>query len=83
MIAYWGGHEITHRLRLRLLQEINNQWNPRFGHDHAIGSNLERRWILRRQRLARAQATDQAADLPDLPHLKPQARPGDAAKRHQ
>ena len=42
MIAYWGGHEITHRLRLRLLQEINNQWNPRFGHDHAIGSNLER-----------------------------------------
>ena len=42
MIAYWGGHEITHRRRLRLLQEINNQWNPRFGHDHAIGTNLER-----------------------------------------
>jgi signal transduction histidine kinase len=42
LIAYWGGHEITHRLRLRLLQEINNQWNPRFGHDHAVGSNLQR-----------------------------------------
>lgn len=42
MIAYWGGHEVTHRRRLRLLQEINNQWNPRFGHDHAIGTNLER-----------------------------------------
>jgi signal transduction histidine kinase len=42
MIAYWGGHEITHRQRLRLLQEINNQWNPRFGHDHAVGSNLQR-----------------------------------------
>jgi signal transduction histidine kinase len=42
MIAYWGGHEVTHRRRLRLLQEINNQWNPRFGHDHAIGTNLQR-----------------------------------------
>lgn len=42
MIAYWGGHEVTHRQRLRLLQEINNQWNPRFGHDHAVGTNLER-----------------------------------------
>jgi signal transduction histidine kinase len=42
LIAYWGGHEITHRRRLRLLQEINNQWNPRFGHDHAVGSNLQR-----------------------------------------
>ena len=42
MIAFWGGHEVKHRRRLRLLQEINNQWNPRFGHDHAIGTNLER-----------------------------------------
>ena len=42
MIAYWGGHEVLHRRRLRLLQEINNQWNPRFGHDHAVGTNLER-----------------------------------------
>ena len=42
MIAYWGGHEVSHRQRLRLLQEINNQWNPRFGHDHAVGTNLER-----------------------------------------
>ncbi|CAN5340112.1 hypothetical protein BH11PSE14_BH11PSE14_10270 [soil metagenome] len=42
LIAYWGGHEITHRRRLRLLQDINKQWNPRFGHDHAVGSNLQR-----------------------------------------
>lgn len=42
MIAYWGGNEVLHRRRLRLLQEINNQWNPRFGHDHAVGTNLER-----------------------------------------
>lgn len=42
IIAYWGGHEVTHRQRLRLLQEINNTWNPRFGHDHAVGTNLER-----------------------------------------
>lgn len=42
MIATWGGHEVLHRRRLRLLQEINNQWNPRFGHDHAVGTNLAR-----------------------------------------
>jgi signal transduction histidine kinase len=42
LIAYWGGYESLIRRRLKLLQEINNLWNPRFGVDHAIGSNLER-----------------------------------------
>lgn len=43
MIAYWGGHEIDQRRRLGILQLINNnQWNPRFGYDHAIAINLER-----------------------------------------
>ena len=42
MISYWGGHEITQRLRMKMLQEINNQSNPRFGYDHAMRVNLER-----------------------------------------
>ncbi len=42
MISYWGGHEITQRLRMKMLQEVNNQSNPRFGYDHAIRVNLER-----------------------------------------
>ena len=42
LIAYWGGYESLSRRRLKLLQEINNLWNPRFGVDHAIGSNLQR-----------------------------------------
>jgi signal transduction histidine kinase len=42
MIAYWGGYEMLLRRRLHLLQEVNNLWNPRFGVDHAIGTNLER-----------------------------------------
>jgi signal transduction histidine kinase len=42
MISYWGGHEITQRRRMRILQEVNNQSNPRFGYDHAIRINLER-----------------------------------------
>lgn len=42
MIAYWGGREITQRRRLKLLHEVNNQWNPRFGHDQTIGTNIER-----------------------------------------
>ena len=42
MIAYWGGYEILLKRRLRLLQEINNLWNPRFGVDHAIGTDLDR-----------------------------------------
>ena len=42
MISYWGGHEITQRRRMRILQEVNNQSNPRFGNDHAIRVNLDR-----------------------------------------
>ena len=42
LLAYWGGFERLLKRRLRLLKEINNLWNPRFGLDHAIGSNLER-----------------------------------------
>lgn len=42
LFSYWGGFEGLLKRRLKLLQEINNQWNPRFGVDHAIGSNLDR-----------------------------------------
>jgi signal transduction histidine kinase len=42
LLAYWGGFERRLKHRLRLLQEINNLWNPRFGVDHVIGSNLDR-----------------------------------------
>jgi signal transduction histidine kinase len=42
LFAYWGGYERLLKRRLRLLQDINNLWNPRFGVDHAIGSNLDR-----------------------------------------
>jgi len=42
LLAYWGGFERRLKQRLRLLQEINNLWNPRFGVDHVIGSNLDR-----------------------------------------
>ena len=42
LLAYWGDFESRLKRRLRLLQEIDNVWNPRFGVDHVIGSNLER-----------------------------------------
>ena len=42
MIAYWGGNQILLRRRRKLLQEISSLWHPRFGVDHAIGSDLER-----------------------------------------
>lgn len=42
MISYWGGHEITQRRRFRMIQEVNNQLNPRVGYDDAIRINLER-----------------------------------------
>ncbi|MBI4206840.1 MAG: hypothetical protein HY527_17605 [Betaproteobacteria bacterium] len=42
LLAYWGGFERLLKRRLHLLQEINNVWNPRFGVDHVIGSNLDR-----------------------------------------
>lgn len=41
MISYWGGHEITQRRRLRMLQDVNNQSNQRIGYDDAIINNLE------------------------------------------
>lgn len=42
MISYWGGHEITQRRRIKILQDVNNQLNQRLGYDHAIRVNLER-----------------------------------------
>lgn len=42
MIAYWGGYEALLKRRLKLLREINNLWNPRFGVAHAVGTNLDR-----------------------------------------
>ncbi|HUF21844.1 MAG TPA: histidine kinase [Burkholderiales bacterium] len=42
MIAFWGGHETLLKRRLRLLREINNLGNPRFGPEHAIEANLSR-----------------------------------------
>lgn len=41
LFSYWGGFERLLKRRLRLLQEMNNLWDPRFGVDHAIGSNLD------------------------------------------
>jgi signal transduction histidine kinase len=42
MFAYWGGGRITLGRKLKLLQEISTNWNPRFGIDHAIMVNLAR-----------------------------------------
>jgi signal transduction histidine kinase len=42
MISTWGGHEISQRRRIRILQDINTQLNHRLGYDHAIRVNLER-----------------------------------------
>lgn len=42
LVAYWGGNEIRLERRLRLLQEVSNVWNPRFGIDQTIGANLDR-----------------------------------------
>ena len=42
MISFWGGHEITQRLRMRMLQDVNNQSNPRFGYEHIMRVNFER-----------------------------------------
>jgi signal transduction histidine kinase len=42
MFAYWGGGRITLGRKLKLLQEISTNWNPRFGVDHAIMINLAR-----------------------------------------
>lgn len=42
LIVYWGGYEISLKRGLTLLKEVNNLWNPRFGVDHTIGTNLDR-----------------------------------------
>ena len=42
LIVYWGGYEITLKRGLTLLKEVNNLWDPRFGVDHTIGTNLDR-----------------------------------------
>lgn len=42
MISYWGGHEISQRRRMWLLQEINNQQDQRQGYEHALTANLEK-----------------------------------------
>lgn len=42
IIARFGGYELLLKRKLRLLSEINSQWNPRLGTDHLIGENLKR-----------------------------------------
>ena len=42
LMAHWGGQEISKRHRLKLLQDTNTQWNPRFGVDSAISKNITR-----------------------------------------
>ena len=42
MIAYWGGAEITLRERLRLLKEVSQLSNPRFGVDQTLQSMLKK-----------------------------------------
>ncbi|MGC2164897.1 MAG: histidine kinase [Gallionella sp.] len=41
-IAHWGGGRIVLRERLNLLQEISSNWNPRFGANHALMTDLGR-----------------------------------------
>ena len=42
MIAFWGSGKIVLKHRLQLLQEININWDPRFGSNHAIMACLTR-----------------------------------------
>jgi len=42
MIAYWGGHELALRRRLRLLRKLARVANPRLGVDHAFTEGLRR-----------------------------------------
>jgi signal transduction histidine kinase len=42
MISYWGEGRIVLKRRLELLQDISTNWNPRFGVNHAIMTNLVR-----------------------------------------
>jgi signal transduction histidine kinase len=41
MIAYLGGYEILLKRRLRLLKDVSNVWDSRFGVDQAIGKSLQ------------------------------------------
>lgn len=42
MIAHWGGSEVELKRRLRLLKDVTNLANPRFGIDRTISLGLER-----------------------------------------
>ncbi len=42
MISYWGGHEITQRRRMWLLQEVNRQLDQRLDYNQAITINLDK-----------------------------------------
>lgn len=42
MISYWGGHEITQRRRMWLMQEVNSQLDQRLGYSNGITVNLKR-----------------------------------------
>ncbi len=42
MISYWGGHEISQRRRMKILQNINNLSRHRLSYDQAININLQR-----------------------------------------
>lgn len=42
MIAWWGGHELTLRRRLRLLKRLGEFADPRLGVDSALGQALRR-----------------------------------------
>jgi signal transduction histidine kinase len=42
MIAYWGGMGVAQRRRLRLLRDVSDLSNPRFGVDQTIASMLRK-----------------------------------------
>jgi signal transduction histidine kinase len=42
IIAFWGKSRVSLNNRLKFLHSINTNWNPRFGINHQIISNLER-----------------------------------------
>lgn len=42
MISYWGGHEISQRRRMKVLQDVNNLSRHGLSYDQAINTNLQR-----------------------------------------
>jgi signal transduction histidine kinase len=42
MISYWGGHEISQRRRMKILQSINNLTRHGLSYEQAINTNLQR-----------------------------------------